>query len=220
MTKSEADPAKRAKIVYDAKAETELYAALGRALARWQHVETSLYVLAHALMRTGAEISGITFFHIRSAESKVQLLEKLCRQLLDKNLYQSDWVPLRKDLVNPIDVRNSMAHFEVVWLDHEFAKSVGEHPVMIYAHHLDTYANRKGGRGLNLKSLREADRVFKELAERLIHFVSRVPLWQQQEASLPLRLQQYLQTVRKKGIAPAQPPPPQSPHEAKLDRTE
>jgi hypothetical protein len=177
--------------------------ALGRAFTRWQHVETALYLLGHGLMRTSPEVASIAFFHIRSATNKVVLLDKLCAHVLSESIYRKHWVPLRKSLANPIEIRNSMAHFEIVWIDDEHAKSITELNVMIYTHHLDTHSNSRGGKGLTVEALRQATTEFKSLSETIVRFIADwVPDWPQQEASLPLRLQQYLQTVRKTGSAP------------------
>lgn len=196
------------RITATQQTEAAFLQALGRAFTRWQHVETAFYVLAHGLMRTSPEISSLVFFHIRSAENKIGLLDKLCHNGISQVAYQRHWVPLRKSLENPIDVRNSMAHFEVVWLDDGIVASTSTLNMMIYTHHLDTHANRGGGRGLTVEALRQADCEFKSLAEAMIAFgAEHVPDWPQQAASLPQRLQQYLQSVANKATPPTPAPP-------------
>ena len=51
------------------------YHAIGRATARWQHVEAGLFVLAHAIMQTDYKYSSVVFLHIQSADSKVKLVK-------------------------------------------------------------------------------------------------------------------------------------------------
>jgi hypothetical protein len=41
------------------------YRAIGRATARWQHVEAGLFVLAHAIMQTDYIYSSVVFIHIK-----------------------------------------------------------------------------------------------------------------------------------------------------------
>lgn len=196
------------KITATAQTETVFFEALGRALARWQYIETAMYVLAHALMRTTSEISSIAFFHIRSAEQKLALLEKLCRHGVPQAAYQTRWIPLRKSMANPIEVRNSMAHFEPTWVDDEYAKSTSELNMVIYTHHLDIHANRDGGKGLNVEALRQAEREFRAMAGTMIKFAADcVPDWPQQAASLPQRLQPFLQEIPKTATTPRPAPP-------------
>ena len=58
------------------------YHAIGRATARWQHVEAGLFVLAHAIMQTDYKYSSVVFLHIQSAASKVKLVDRLCPRSL------------------------------------------------------------------------------------------------------------------------------------------
>ena len=46
------------------------YHAIGRATARWQHVEAGLFVLAHAIMQIDYKYSSVVFLHIQSATLK------------------------------------------------------------------------------------------------------------------------------------------------------
>jgi len=54
------------------------YHAIGRATARWQHIEAGLFVLAPAIMQTDYKYSSVVFLHIQSADSKVKLVDRLC----------------------------------------------------------------------------------------------------------------------------------------------
>jgi len=52
--------------------------AMGRAIARWQHVETGMFLLAHAIMRTDYKYSSSAFYMLKGADMKQQLLSRLC----------------------------------------------------------------------------------------------------------------------------------------------
>ena len=47
------------------------YHAIGRATARWQHVEAGLFVLAHAIMQTDYKYSSVVFLHIQNTDSLI-----------------------------------------------------------------------------------------------------------------------------------------------------
>ena len=84
------------------------YHAVGRATARWQHVEAGLFVLAHAIMQTDYKYSSVVFLHIQSAASKVKLVDRLCHAHFDKTIIKNEWTPLLKDLISAVAVRNSI----------------------------------------------------------------------------------------------------------------
>jgi hypothetical protein len=74
------------------------YHAIGRTTARWQHVEAGLFVLAHAIMQTDYKYSSVVFLHIQNTDSKVKLVDRLCRAHFDKTIIKNEWTPLLKDL--------------------------------------------------------------------------------------------------------------------------
>ena len=131
----------------------EFQAKLGRALTRWQYVETGLFVLAHALMETRYEVSSTVFFHIKSAENKLSLVDKLCRLNLSQQVWQGEWRDLRKELSAHIDIRNALAHFEVMFVDRPVSTGGTWIELGLVTHHLDIYSARGGtDKGLYLIS--------------------------------------------------------------------
>ncbi len=178
----------------------EMERAIGHAMARWQMVETALYVLAHCLMGTTREVSSIAFFHIKSAESKFGFVDKLCANRLPQAAYQSKWIPLRKESHELVRGRNALAHFEVNWVDADEAKGKSLFPIALNTHHLDTHATRDGkADGLYVEGVLQCAEAFADYAKRLIAFAgSNVPDWQRSVESLPPNLQQFLELIRKK----------------------
>src|ERR1700736_7018946 len=86
------------------------YRAVGKASARWQHVEAGLFILAHAIMQTDYQYSSIVFFHIRSADSKVKLVDRLCHAHFDKTIIKKEGTPLLKDLNLAVENTPSNTH--------------------------------------------------------------------------------------------------------------
>ena len=196
------------------KAETaaEFDKALGSALAQWQHIEAALYTLAHCLMEAPHEVSSIAFFHVKSAESRIGLVDKLCEHRLAQETYQQKWVPVRKQVAHLIEVRNAIAHFEMAWLDADFAKGKTKFPIIISSHHLDVHANRHGAKTLYIENLWQADHGFHECAKLIWEFVvGSVPHWRQRAALLPPNLLLVLDSVHRTVSQREQPPPPLSP---------
>jgi hypothetical protein len=112
MTKKGQKPKKGATVPIDHLALRRLKEAIGEALMRWQHVETALFLIAHGLMGPDYEINSITFFHIKSAESKVSLTDKLIIHCCNKQICASRWKPIKREIENLITFRNGLAHFE------------------------------------------------------------------------------------------------------------
>jgi len=113
------------------------YRALGLATSRWQHVEAAIFVLFHALLNTENQYSSAVFFHIKSADSKLQLLDRLCRVHFGKTIIDNEWKRLCGDVKNAVESRNKIAHYEtnyilnVDWLDPD------NPPVALTPPHLD-----------------------------------------------------------------------------------
>jgi hypothetical protein len=189
------------------------YRALGQATARWQHAEAGMFVLAHALLRTEYRFSSAVFFHIQSADSKAQLLDKLCRIHFDEKIIEAEWKPLLKELTRAIGARNRIAHYEVgfVPLTTGIFKP-REPPVVLGPHHLDLGRQSKGSIEVatthNLLALGEQ---FFALALNLLRFVARhFPEQQLRATHLPPRLLRYLENSRNSPPPPAPPPQPSS----------
>ena len=116
------------------------YHAIGRATARWQHVEAGLFVLAHAIMQTDYKYSSVVFLHIQSADSKVKLVDRLCHAHFDKTIIKNEWTPLLKDLNSAVAVRNSIAHWEANFILDVCVLEPWESPIALTPHHLDVRA--------------------------------------------------------------------------------
>lgn len=127
--------------------EAQLYQALGLALTRWQHIETAMYLGAFFLMKTDHKACATAFFHIKSAESKFSLVEKLIGQAISQHERQIYWKPLSKEISDIIDFRNALAHFEVFFLTDYELKKINPQTKYRYAlapHHLDPSHSRGG----------------------------------------------------------------------------
>lgn len=192
----------------DPRVSDVLYNGLGQALARWQYIETGMFLIAHVLMATSYKASSIAFFHIRSAESKLQLIDKLACAILDQTTLKREWKPLRKDIDDAIDFRNALAHFEVSWIDPARVQGTA-FPIALSAHHLDHHAVRGGAvKALFIENLWQAAREYLDLAKRIMRFsANHLPDFERHIALLPPHLQQALETIRNES-SPAGPLPP------------
>src|SRR3954462_15339647 len=93
---------------------SELYCALGKAMARWQYVETGMFLLFHGLSSSQFEASSHQFFgrKMRPTEEKLKTLNKLCRDRLSSGIVTEHWEPLHTELNQHREIRNAIAHFE------------------------------------------------------------------------------------------------------------
>jgi hypothetical protein len=93
-----------------------LYQAMGRAMGRWQYVETGMFILAHAIMGTDYKYSSAAFYLLKDADMKLQLLSRLCEAHFEDAVLKTEWNPLRKEIKSAIGFRNGLAHFEVSYM--------------------------------------------------------------------------------------------------------
>jgi hypothetical protein len=124
----------------DSKAAEEMYRALGKALTRWQYIETGLYRIAHCLMEAVHQVSSLAFFQIKSAENKLAFVDRLIFAKLAQYTRMKFWEPIRKDVRSAIEFRNNLAHFEIFFLDEKHMSEVSpptKYPVVLSYHHLD-----------------------------------------------------------------------------------
>jgi len=153
-----------------------LYEGLGRSLAKWQYVETSMFILAHAIMRCEYKYSSTAFYLLRGADIKLQLLNRLCEAHFSKELLKREWEPTYKDLSNAIKFRNGLAHFEVNYFkdpERKYLKE-GDPPVVLSPHHTDVRESGKPMvKGAMLHNLNEAAALHVILAQRLVSLVRR-----------------------------------------------
>lgn len=177
----------------------ELYRVLGKALTRWQYIETALYLLVHCLMGAEHEQMAIAFFHTKSAENKLALADKLVFHSLSQNVYKDKWKPLRLSLSKIVEFRNALAHFEVFVVNPVKFKPPTKYHLAIAPHHLDVSARRSGNiRVLSVEAIDANAEVLRERTYRLIEFiVTCVPHIEQRIKSLPQDLQRYLGSFRK-----------------------
>jgi hypothetical protein len=182
------------------------YHAVGRATARWQHVEAGLFVLAHAIMQTDYKYSSVVFLHIQSAASKVKLVDRLCHAHFDKTIIKNEWTPLLKDLNSAVAVRNSIAHWDPNFILDVSVLEPWESPIALTPHHLDVRA-QADTRGATTNTLNQTAEEFIALANRLLRFVA--PHFSDKAlraTNLPRRLLLYLENHRNDAPTPTQPP--------------
>lgn len=188
--------------------------AIGEALANWQHVETSLYILFHCLPGTTYENSSLVFFHIKSAENRLSLIDKLCLQHLSQRTYGNEWKDLKTRIRRFIEARNGIAHFEItgVQLEDMPKPRHTNYPIIISPNHLDVSASHSGMvKTLFVETLIELSAVLAIASQRIVQFsVDHVPNWQQHATSLPQSLQLALGIGRKTNSPSSPPQPPKS----------
>ena len=61
----------------DSEDQKRMYEALGGGLARWQFIETGLYLTALMLMGTDQTTCSLAFFQIKAAENKLAFVDRL-----------------------------------------------------------------------------------------------------------------------------------------------
>ena len=183
-------------------AEALIYQAIGRAITEWPWVETSLFALAHCLMSTSYETSSTVFFHLKSAENKTALVDKLCRLHLPQQIYQSSWMAVRKNLSLPIENRNALAHSSLAWTDSDDARSGKVFPLHITSNFVDFSSSKKGG--LDLADIHGMAEDFVALSNLIMSFVfMHFPDYRERLAVLPANLLQDLETIHSMATAKA-----------------
>jgi hypothetical protein len=182
--------------------------AIGHALTRWQYIETALFALAHCLMEAPYKTSSVIFFHIRSAESKFSLIERLLFGLPAYQKHVRTWKALKKDFEELAEFRNALAHFEISWLDAKWAEGKTQYPIVLSAHHMDTRRTNSGKNGLFVEQILEGANAFNRYTERMIEFVAELfPDIEQRSEQLPPPLRQILLTHFHRNVTVEQPPP-------------
>lgn len=180
-----------------ATAIEEMHRAIGKAITRWQYVETSLYIVTHCMLRTDAARSSAVFFHIESARSKLGVTDKLCRIGLKQDTYQRHWRPIMADVGKAVHFRNALAHFDLTLLEPaavargEFGVTV--HPIALVPNSHAPASLNGDVKGLHLEQVQDLSDLFYDLTIALVEFVPRhLPDWQKLAASLPPETQQLL----------------------------
>jgi hypothetical protein len=191
-------------IVLD-KVAAPLYHAMGQTLTRWQFTETGMFLLAHAIMGTEYKYSSTAFFRLKGADMKLQFLDELCEHHFDASIIEKEWQPLRTQLREAINFRNTLAHFEISYVrDSKFVPE-GDPPVVLTPHHMDLKARDKPMvRAVNLSELKQMGENYRALTHSLISFVrNHFSLEKLLATHLPPHWQQFLAT----GQTPFQGPP-------------
>lgn len=168
--------------------QREFHRALGHAITSWQHVETGLYTVLHCCLGTKHEHTSLVFFHIQSADSKVLLVERLCKVELEPKVFTAHWKPLKKSLDNDIKLRNALAHFEMAPL--RAAPRGTEFPIALMPHALDVGRQKDGSYpALYVEQLHTIADEYHLRARELEDFARRhLPGWPQHAGTLPPEL--------------------------------
>jgi hypothetical protein len=192
-----------------------LYKALGEGLVRWQYIETAFYLIALALTGMEQKTCSLMFFHIKSAENKLSLIDRLIFTNIKQAERTKHWTPISKSIAGAIKFRNSLAHFEYFILTDENFKAIRPKTKFRYAlssHHLDYYAGRSGTvKVLSVESTIHNSNELRQLTYQLIYFlVDHIPHLERLTASLEPRLLHWLDQFRKNPRPPGFEPPRKS----------
>ncbi len=163
-------------------------------MARWQYVETSMFILAHAIMRTEYKYSSSAFYMLKGADMKQQLLSRLCEAYFSAKILEQEWKPLKKEILSAIRFRNGLAHFEVNFMPNRAYLGPHDPPVVLSVHHLD-YRENLGEtvRAANTSELHQAASEWLILAQKMLKFVrAHFSLQELSETQLPHRWLQLL----------------------------
>lgn len=166
-----------------------LYHALCEGLVRWQYIETALYLIALALTGMDQKTCSLMFFHVKSAENKLALTERLIFDNINQHERAKYWKPISGSIADAIKFRNSLAHFETfVLTDEEFSKirPKTKFRYVLSVHHLDYYAAKSGSvKALAVESINHNSNELRILTYRLIYFlVDHIPQLDRLTASL------------------------------------
>ncbi|MCQ0986031.1 hypothetical protein [Jiella marina] len=187
-------------------ASSAINEALGIAMMRWQHVESSLYVVAHCLMRTDYETSSTCFFLIRSADQKLNLCSKLIHNRFgDVKENCPEWRAIARNVEDAVKVRNGMAHFEL-GLMRVSDVNADEFELVLTPHHLDPGRLQRDGTSKMLSSagLRENADGFLELAKEILHFTkNRIPGAERRIRRLPPVARDWIDPLMKQSVPDA-----------------
>jgi hypothetical protein len=193
------------------------FEAVGEAMANWQNLETSMFAALHALLKTDYRTSALVFFHIRSADSKLELLSKLVNANVGKE-GKDRWKGMYKGLKDARTVRDSLAHFEIRFVSNP---PNSRHFPVLAPHSLDyhVYEIKQGNVRLYTKeTLVKFGDGFMGAAHDVIRFsAAHIPMWRAQLARLPSWLRRRLERVEalysgqeppaSPGSSPPLPPP-------------
>jgi hypothetical protein len=175
-----------------------LYRGLGRALARWQHVEAGMFLLSHAIFGTDYKFSSTAFYMLKGANMKLDLLDRLCQAHFSSDIITNEWKPTLKELRAALDFRNGLAHFEVNYITDPAVLKNGDPPVGLSPHHLDVRESAKPTvRLATVTDLNQAAELYLRLSRHLFGMVQRhFPLEKLRSTHLPPPILQFLATAQ------------------------
>ncbi len=202
-----------------------LFRAIGQSLARWQYIETGLFLIAFTILDTTAKNCSLTFFAIKSAENKLALVDRLAFAHLSQWTHNKYWKPISKNISDYIPFRNSMAHFEVSYIKDEVMKKITPPTscrCILTPHHLDEHAARGGNiKSFSVEAMDKNSEAIREIAYSIVYFViDHFPRLEQQQEALPPNLKQWLDQFRKGPRPPGFEPPQKSSYPNRKSRGE
>ncbi len=174
----------------------EFQEALGMTLSRWQHIETSMFVVFHLTLGVELKLSSAVFFHIKSGGSKLDLVDKLLR-VQATEVVQIAWKPIYKEISHWLEWRNAMAHFETSFSKTRVVDGERSWEYIMTSHHLDLCSiTESGQKGFNLPALIELAAEYVEGSRKIFKFCKTAfPDWKERSVGLPPTIQNVLEKV-------------------------
>lgn len=146
---------------------------MGRAIAVWQFVETELFYIYAMLMKGANEhLISVTFFHIQSFNSKIQLVKACIKQVVNDESALVIWNKIDKELCKQTNVRNQIAHRPVstTFSDEKIDMVSILAPSHLDVKKYDPNLYKQPGYGLLQSDLEKAETDFRNLAISLRGF--------------------------------------------------
>ncbi|MBR2803968.1 MAG: hypothetical protein IKE20_02335 [Eggerthellaceae bacterium] len=124
------------------------------------------------MMGTTYEISSLVFFHSKSAENKLALLQRLINHKLKQHIRTAHWKPLVGEINDAIQFRNAISHFDLMRIDGKQMVPPSKYDYAVTDHHHDEFARRSGNvRGLSVEKIEEYSERTRALALKLVYFM-------------------------------------------------
>ena len=162
---------------------SSLYRAMGRAAIEWQSVEDGLREVFRAI--SGCPDKGVAqaiFYSPQDFSVKLQMTDNPAKLLLEGYGLLSEWKALRSQVKNASEVRNALAHFDLVYLmtPGDFGVTKETKPALRPNVWDVNAASKQGGPKLKLKDMDASAiaghiKVFHQLALDLMAFAGRIP---------------------------------------------
>lgn len=153
----------------------KFYEALGRSLVLWQTIETMLFLISFAFMRTDQATCALSFFQIKSASSKLSFVDKLASHKLDPKTYSNVWRPIKKEVAEIIVYRNHIAHFDYSILNDEGMEKIDpktKYRYVLSTHFLDVETKSRDLRRIyTIEAILENSNEIRRVSYRLLYFL-------------------------------------------------